>query len=102
AGVSPAGSKISRRPEIHSVILIQLVKLRSQRRIDLFDLREIKLSHLGLIRDWQRAIQRPRRSRPALRCPVYRICRESLIQVAHSNAATSELLQVPLDSLGRE
>jgi hypothetical protein len=49
AGVPPAGSQINRRPEIHSVVLIQPLKLGSQRRIDFFDLREIKLPHLGLI-----------------------------------------------------
>src|ERR1019366_1035294 len=87
---------------IHSVILIQLVKLRPQRRIDFFDLREIKLSHLGLIRNRQRLIQRPRRSSLLARRPVDRVRRETRIQVADSNVAAAKLLQILRDPIRRE
>src|SRR5208282_3834347 len=79
------------------VVLIQLVKLRPQRRIDFLDLREIKLPYLGLIRNRQRTVQRPCRSSVPARRPVDRIHRENRIQVADSNLAAVEFLQVLRD-----
>src|SRR5580658_3326205 len=55
-----AGSRFAHARKTRSVILIQLLKLVPQRLIHRFELRQVKLAHLRLIRHGQRRIQSTR------------------------------------------
>ena len=76
-----------------SVILIQLVKLRPHRPINLFNFREIKFPHLRLIRNRQRAMQRPRRSSFLARGAINRIGCENPFQIPDPKLAPLDFLQ---------
>src|SRR5208283_4526696 len=67
-----------------------------------FDLREIKLPHLRLIRNRQRTIQRSCRASLVSGRPVDCISRKRRVQVANSNLAAVQLLQLLRDPVRRK
>ena len=85
-----------------SVILVQLLKLVTQREVDAFQLRQIKLAHLGLIGNRQPLIQLLRLQTRIASGLFQQARRQYPIKVPDANSFAIQLLQESLRFSGQE